>query len=389
MGLFNKAKERLGNKLQGAIQDGKNRAIGEVNSGVNRLNGLINPDARTGANMSTREESLYYPLERSIDEPRGDRTAFWLKIEPQETKTIKAAQSIGIERGVEIIREQEVGITTRTIWLYLPTLKQAGSLDVANVDLGLFGRSAAAAIQNSPEGITSGLLAATDQSVTQTASMVADMRSGNSPSIGTIATAIGMSKHIPVVSKVSNTISATTGITKDPHSISLFNKVNLRAHDFTFNFVPKSAAEGQQVSEIVRFFRTAMYPVTVKGNEAFPGDVQIANAIDQDAVDQINADAMALRNDVRDVGVAFIHPNTFRLSAWRVNEDGEMISLAPAGIFYKECILAAVETDFDPTQSMAQRPDGGFPSTTMSVKFSEIEVLNRQAVRAAYNNEEV
>ena len=61
MGLFSKAKERLGNKLQGAIQDGKNRAIGEINTGVNRINGLLNPNARTGASMPGREESLYYP----------------------------------------------------------------------------------------------------------------------------------------------------------------------------------------------------------------------------------------------------------------------------------------------------------------------------------------
>lgn len=390
MGLFSKAKERLGNKLQGAIQDGKNRAIGEINTGVNRINGLLNPNARTGANMPGREESLYYPLDRSPDNPRGDRTAYWLKIEAQETKTLTAANTLGLERGVEVIREQETGITTKTIWLYMPSMTQNDSIAVDETELGVMGRAAASAIQNSEGGIMSGLGAAVDQGMTQMASTVSDLRSGNSPSIGTIATAIGLSKDIPVVKKVSNTVSATVGITKDPHAISLFQKVNLRAHDFSFNFVPTSAAEGQQVSAIIRFFRTVMYPVSVKAKDAFPSDYEITGAVTETT--ESNTDLLVpgtTAGEIADVSVAFIHPNTFRLSAWRVNEDGEMVSLAGSGLFYKECILEAVATDFDPNKSLAQRPDGGFPATNMSLKFKEIETLNRQDIRLAYEGNEV
>jgi hypothetical protein len=66
-----------------------------------------------------------------------------------------------------------------------------------------------------------------------------------------------------------------------------------------------------------------------------------------------------------------------------------MVSLAGSGLFYKECILAGVATDFDPNRSMAQRPDGGFPATNMTLQFKEIETLNRQDIRLAYEGNEV
>lgn len=385
MSLFRKAKERLGNKLQGAIQDGRNRVVGEVNHGVNRINGLLNPNAVTGTNMPGRQESLYYPLERSPDNPRGDRTAYWLKIEALEQKTITAAENLGITTGIDVIREQNQGILDRTIWLYLPTMAQGDEISVANTDLGVMGRSAEMALQSGSGGIGGAIGSSLAASTDQMASTVSQLRQGATPSVGTIATAIGLAKNVPVINRASNTISSATGITKDPHTISLFQSVSLRKHTFDFDFVPSSALESLQVNEIIKYFRTTMYPVSLTAADAFVGDETISEGRSVSVGDtEVSSQSTSAGDLAGNLDIAFIHPNTFRLTAYRMDDDGNLHNLASQGLFYKDCLLASVSTNFDPNNQMSQRPDGAFPNTKMSLNFVEVETMNRQDIREFY-----
>lgn len=381
MSIFNKAKSYASDQVRSSLSGARDRVRSEVNQAKNRLSGFLGLDTSRGKFNTAKSEPLFYPLQNVTDDPTGDRTVFWLQIDALEQKTVKSLSTVQDATGAGALdntfRAANEGITTKTIWLYLPSMAQSDAVSVDETNIGVAGAVAAGAIQ---KGGVGRVLDAAGQSVDQLASTVSAIRKGAPPNVGTIATAIGFAKDIPVINKGANAVSYATGITKNPHTISLFQGVQLRQHEFEFNFAPRNAAEARQVEAIVKFFRLAMYPQSLTGAEAF-GD-SLNNELFEDENGELRRGTDEELG--ADVSLAFIHPNTFKLTALRMDKSGELVDLAPKGLFYGESILRSCTVNYDPSNSMAQRPDGSFPSTSMTLSFVEVETLDRNTIRQLY-----
>ena len=385
MSIFNKAKSYASDQVRESLSGARDRARSEVNQAKNRLSGFLGLDSNHSKFRTAKSEPLFYPLQNVTDDPTGDRTVFWLQIEAIEQKTRAALSTVQSATGSgsldNTFRTANEGITTKTIWLYLPNMTQSDSVNVNDTNIGVAGAVAAGAIQ---AGGVGQIVSAAGQSVDQLASTVSSIRSGAPPSVGTIATAIGFAKDIPIVNRATNAVSYATGITKNPHTISLFEGVQLRSHEFEFNFAPRNAAEARQVEAIVKFFRLAMYPHSLTGAEAFGDSLGSDVEVTEGSGDGATTRSLTDEELGADVSLAFIHPNTFKLTALRMDKSGELVNLASKGLFYKESILTSCTVNYDPSGSMSQRPDGSFPSTSMSLSFVEVETLDRNQIRQLY-----
>ena len=396
MSIFKKAKSYASDQVRSSLSGARERGLSELNAAKNRLSGFLGLGDSKGKFTSGKSEPLFYPLQNVTDDPTGDRTSFWLQIEVKTYVDSDTGReygnkserflsgALGGDLGAlqDKFRASNEGIVTRTIWLYLPSMTQTDAISYADTNIGVAGAVAAAAVA---KGNIGNILDAAGQQVDQLASTVSSIRSGATPSVGAIATAVGFAKDIPVINKGANAVSYASGITKNPHTISLFQGVNLRTHAFEFDFVPRNAAEARQVQQIVKFFRLAMYPESLTGKEAFGDSLNDPDLFeDTDSEGNTVTRAGTAEELGADVSLAFIHPNTFNLTAMRMRKDGEMVSMNDQGLIYGECVLTGCTVDFDPSGSMSQRPDGSFPNTKMTLQFSETETLDRAKLRSLY-----
>ena len=60
---------------------------------------------------------------------------------------------------------------------------------------------------------------------------------------------------------LSNAVRSGAQVRSNPNTQSIFQGVGLRTFGFNFQMLPTSAKEAEQIAEIVKFFRTAMYPM--------------------------------------------------------------------------------------------------------------------------------
>ena len=84
--------------------------------------------------------------------------------------------------------------------------------------------------------------------------------------------------------EVSGAFKSAAGVTTNPNTRVLFKQVNLREFAFAFKFIATSAKEAEEVKEIIKLFRTELYPeninLEVGGSEIsigykFPNKFQI------------------------------------------------------------------------------------------------------------------
>lgn len=60
---------------------------------------------------------------------------------------------------------------------------------------------------------------------------------------------------------LSNAVRSGAQVRSNPNTQSIFQGVGLRTFGFNFQMLPTSAKEAEQIAAIVKFFRTAMYPM--------------------------------------------------------------------------------------------------------------------------------
>lgn len=336
--------KNIRNKVAGEIR-------AEVDAASSRIGGILG--ASSGASASFGRETLRYPLKWDPTDPHSDRTAYWLKVEVNKARSKDDPTFDRIEQKV----------LDQTIWMYLPSMQQADSMNYETPDIGFRGAAARDLVQS---GKDLGSVAASFGAgvADDAASTVQALVGGGQPSLGAIATATSLAKSVPGIGGAASAVERGLGVTKNPHTIALFQGVNLRTHKFEFIFVPTSAEEAAEVEKIVRAFRTYMYPQSITAREAF-------------ARDQGGAEAANVSQESLDTNLAYIFPNTFKLTAMRWDEDGGFVDLSKQGVFYKECALTACSVDFDPEKKLAVMKGGFFPSTTMSLDFTELETIDR------------
>jgi len=92
-------------------------------------------------------------------------------------------------------------------------------------------------------------------------------------------------------SKAAQEARKSTQATMNPRQFALFKQPNMRSFSFDFRFIPESAGESDSVVNIIKEFRTAMYPELSSSGFAytFPDafDISFENAADMIKIPEV------------------------------------------------------------------------------------------------------
>jgi hypothetical protein len=145
--------------------------------------------------------------------------------------------------------------------LYLPQAVQiTDGAAYSNVDLGILGAGAQAAMQ---EGAS--LLPSIVTGIGDTAASIIDAignRSSGSKDLARLAVNRA-AKFIPS-DTARGAVSSATRVAINPNTRALFKSVPLREFTFTFKLIPTSKDETQAIKDIIKFFRSNLYPEVIE-----------------------------------------------------------------------------------------------------------------------------
>ena len=147
---------------------------------------------------------------------------------------------------------------------------------------------------------------------------------------------------LPTGQSINNTASLGFQVTVNPNTRTLFEGVTIREFSFQFDFYPVSQEESQTVQEIVKFFRTELYPSTI--GSATTG-----------------------------VPIGFNFPHVFEIK-FRV---GDRNAPMPQPHL---CYLRNVQSTYNPS-SMSFFADGSPTHTSMTLNFTEFRTLSKADIR--------
>jgi hypothetical protein len=138
------------------------------------------------------------------------------------------------------------------------------------------------------------------------------------------------------------------GVTLNPNSRIMFKQPNIREFAFAFKFIARSAEEQASVNQIIKIFRTELYPSSI--------DAQIGG---------------------QTISLGYNFPKKFQLSF--EYDGGEIPGLAKI----KPCYLRDVSTTFNSSQ-MAMHKDGNFMEVDMTLSFQETAALTQSDIEDGY-----
>lgn len=215
--------------------------------------------------------------------------------------------------------------------LYLPQgVTISDAVGYENTDLGLLGSGIAFAAKDIYErGSTKGLQTLTDVAGSLSDKVMTNLFGPEAKAIGA-ALAEGF---------IGSAVAAGTGVTANPHRRSIFKDVALRQFAFNFIMIPQSPEEASVSEEIVKFFRTNLYPEKLAG------------------------------------GAAYKFPTKFII---QFTYKGEQVAnkLLP-------CYLTSAQTQYNPRSTSFHR-DGRFNEIGLSLSFQEETTLSREDIEDGY-----
>tara|TARA_R110000822_G_scaffold101565_1_gene227735 strand:- start:18921 stop:19937 length:1017 start_codon:yes stop_codon:yes gene_type:complete len=149
--------------------------------------------------------------------------------------------------------------TGRKCVLYLPnTIQFQDAVSYSNIDLGLLGGTAEAAINSGASGAEAlGAIASAATSIFSADGLV-DAFNNGLQSEGAQVAALRIARRLNT--EVAGAVSSTTGIALNPNKRATLLGPNLRTFRFTFKMIPASLREAEEIKAIVQFFREEMMP---------------------------------------------------------------------------------------------------------------------------------
>jgi len=249
-----------------------------------------------------------------------------------------------------LLDSDESPIEGSRVVLYLPkTVAVADGVQYNNIKLGILGREAASA------AAAAGGDATADDLGRQALSAARRVTASFSDAV----VSLGDAASGDVVGSLTKVLQAagfySTGVgagirvglgrTAHPHERSIFEGVNLRQFSFEFDLVPSDARDAERINQIVKFFRSRLYPEVLTG------------------------------------GLAYVHPTKFLLE-YNYAVDGKTNKKMAHKI--KPCFLSGVRTTFNPNGAQAYHADGEFMSTRIELSFNEERALERQDVEEGF-----
>jgi len=221
--------------------------------------------------------------------------------------------------------------------LYLPnTIQFQDAVSYSNIDLGLLGGVAEAALNSGATGREAlGALANAATSIFTADGLVEAFNSGLQ-SQGAQVAALRLARRLNT--EVAGAITTTTGIALNPNKRAALQGPNLRTFRFSFKMIPTTHEEAEEIKAIVQFFREEMHP-----------------------------------ENVRELGInsALRYPSKFFI---KMTYNGKKVA---------HNILPSFLTDVNVVYNasgMSFHKDGNFQETDLSLAFTEERTLNKRDV---------
>lgn len=229
-----------------------------------------------------------------------------------------------------------------TVKLYLPTgLSYNDGVTYDNVNIGAIGAAIEGAI-TSGKGVGGAVEA-------MGASMFGGLEDLSTQGVSSQAGRLAASKMAEnfLGDELAGAVQGALRTKMNPQTRVLFGSVPLRTFDFTFNFQPTSKEEYRQCIDIIKLFRTELYPMGI----GKMGDT--------------------------DNFLGYDYPNMFRIA---FKYGSKKLEDAPQ---IKDCYLQSANTNWNPN-SMIFYKDGKFSEFTLSLSFSEAKTLVRQDIEKGF-----
>ena len=221
----------------------------------------------------------------------------------------------------------------RKVSLYLPVgLQYRDNVAYDNMDLGGMGAGVESGLQ-SGSGAISALL---DGGLKTFQNALAGSANKNAAKVATVQLASALPDEI------AGAFRSAAGVTSNPNTRVLFKSVGLREFAFAFKFIATSPKEATEIKEIIKLFRTELYPENIN-----------------------------LPIDGSNISIGYKFPNKFQIE---VQYNGEEVATK-----IKPCYLRDVGVTYNNT-AMAMHSDGNFSEIEMTLSFQEARTLNRKDV---------
>lgn len=212
--------------------------------------------------------------------------------------------------------------------LYLPSSMQQGDkIELENVNLGAAMGAAVSAMQPG-------------------ADMTMDQFMGNATVKD--AMALGAQK---LVAGMSDTAGAAfrevTRTAPNPNTRAIFKQVSLRSFQYTFKMIPNNEGEATSIAEIIKSFRTNMYPEKIGES----------------------------------LGYKF--PTRYKIEAFY---DGRSLSELGYNVKTEPCYLESLMTNYNPSSQAFMKASGNsyFSEIDLSLTFIEGKPLDRKSIEAGF-----
>ena len=228
---------------------------------------------------------------------------------------------------------------TGSATLYLPTSIQINDgIGYDNINLGVIGEATRTILT---DGKAAGN--AITQAIGMAANSYVDFFKGTaeSPAASLAAQRAGQalgSVGIGGGSEIAGAIGNVTGVTINPNTRTTLRSVSIRNFSFQFKLIPRSKKEADEITRIIKFFRSEMYP------ESFA---------------------------VRGVNVGYNFPNKFEIL---LNYKNKQVATKILPSY-----LQSFQAVYNPN-SMSFTNTGDFPEVDISMTFVEERTLNKQDI---------
>jgi hypothetical protein len=233
---------------------------------------------------------------------------------------------------------QKVQERLQTATLFLPQAIQiVDGAAYDNIDLGLLGA-------NTEAGMAAGsnIVGAVVKGAIDTVSSLLDsFKSGGSESREVARLAVGRAGGFIPNEQARGAIRSGTRTTMNPNTRAMFKSVPLREFTFTFKMIPTSRTETKNIKDIIKFFRTELYPEVIS---------------------------------IGDIPAGYEFPNVFEIKMFYRNEKN--------GLATK--ILPSYLRNFSATYNssgMGFLEGGDFTEVDISMTFVESSTLHKELVR--------
>ena len=260
------------------------------------------------------------------------------------TKDNAKSSFYGRPKSAPPFSERELSLNTdRRIALYLPRAIQIQ--DTVTYDnafqLGLIGGAIEAGLKD--KGMVGSVLGAIANEAGGLANTVLGRRNGMSPEAAGILSG-KIAAKIPIIGdQAAGAVRSQTGLTTNPNTRAIFKDVPIRNFSFSFQLIPTSQNEAMAIEEIIKTFRTELYPEALQAGN---------------------------------VNVGYKFPNRFLIKVRYNNRDIKGIKFLPV---YLQTFNAVYNS-----ATGGMHSDGRFSGVDISMTFTETRAISKADVIGGY-----